>query len=83
MSRLNMKSVDSPRWRALYRSAILSANIGVKEEGIMQAEEAVIARARELYRESGAEVEDERDALDDALYALHALRNTLTLSTAA
>ncbi len=83
MSHSNTKSQDSWSWRTLYRSAILSVNIGVKEERIKAAEQAVIARARELYRESGPEVEIERDALDDALYALRALRNTLTLGTAA
>jgi hypothetical protein len=78
-----MQFLDTRRWRVLYRSAIFSPKIGIEESSIREAEQAVIERARELYREAGPEVDVERDALDDALYALRALRNNLVLRTAA
>ncbi len=79
----NVQFLDTRRWRVLYRSAIFSPNIGIDESSITEAEQAVIARARELYREAGPDVDVERDALEDALYALRALRNNLVLRTAA
>jgi hypothetical protein len=44
---------------------------------ISVAEEAIIARSRELLTESGVEAEVEREALDDALYALRAFRKAV------
>ena len=42
---------------------------------IEQAETALVLRARELFHVAGDNVE-EGEALDDAMYALHALLNT-------
>src|SRR5260370_29555736 len=42
---------------------------------IAQAEEALVVRARELFHIAGDNIEEEQ-ALDDTMYALHALRNT-------
>ena len=83
MSPRTAQFLDTRRWRALYRSAIFARNIGKDPSSITEAEQAVIARARELYREAGPEVEVEREALEGALYALRALRNNLVLRTAA
>jgi len=47
------------------------------ERELSDAEDAIVARARELYQKTGSDVEVERDALDDAMYALRALRNAL------
>ena len=44
-------------------------------ERIAQAEEALVVRARELFHIAGDNIEEEQ-ALDDTMYALHALRNT-------
>ena len=44
-------------------------------ERIAQAEKALALRARELFYAAGDSTE-EGPALDDAVYALHALRNT-------
>jgi hypothetical protein len=38
-------------------------------------------RTRELFQKSGANVEEEREALDDARYALKALRVALEQNT--
>ncbi len=79
----NLQCLSARRWKVLYRSAIGAASTGVSPAKITEAEQAIIMRARELYSAIGPEVDVERDALDDALYALHALRNTILLSTAA
>jgi hypothetical protein len=60
-------------WKTLYRAAILETNRRMIREKVSEAESAVIARGRELFYCDGAE--DEREALDDALYALRALRS--------
>lgn len=83
MSPLNVQFLDTRRWRALYRSVIFSPNIGTDESSITEAQQAVIARVRELYHQAGPDIDVERDALEDALYALRALRNNLVLRTAA
>ena len=79
----NLQCLSARRWKILYRSAIGAANTGVSPAKINEAEQAVILRAQELNSATGPEIEIERDALEDALYALHALRNTIVLSTAA
>jgi hypothetical protein len=43
---------------------------------IVEAEQAILARARELFKAPGDNIQEE-EALDDALYALHALKNCL------
>jgi hypothetical protein len=47
----------------------------LKKERIAQAEKALALRARELFHIAGDNIEEEQ-ALDDTMYALHALRNT-------
>ena len=59
-------------WRFLYRAAILETNIGLLPQRVAEAEEAVKARGREIFYGNGTSEEEE--ALDDALYALRALR---------
>jgi len=41
---------------------------------IAEAEQAILLRARELFQAPGDHIQEE-EALDDALYALHALKN--------
>jgi hypothetical protein len=57
-------------WRAKCRTAILETKISAIEKEISEVEEAVVTRTRELFRKTGAEVDLERDALDDAMYSL-------------
>lgn len=61
-------------WKVLYRAAIFETNKRIVSQRVSQAEDAVIARTRELFYQPGTM--EERDELDDALYALHALRTS-------
>jgi len=59
-------------WKTLYRAAILEKDNSVIPERVSESEMAVLARGRELSNEGTLE---EREALEDALYALRAFRN--------
>lgn len=54
------------RMATLYRAAILEKDWRFVAERISIAEEAIVARTRELFHQIGSEAEMERDALDDA-----------------
>ena len=69
------KSLDSGAWRKLYMAALFEVDKTKLPERIAQAEKALALRARELFYAAGDSTE-EGPALDDAVYALHALRNT-------
>ena len=69
------KSLDSRAWRDLYKAALFEVDTTRIPDRIAQAEEALVARARELFHIAGDNI-DEEQALDDTMYALHALRNT-------
>ncbi len=68
------KSLDSRAWRGLYRAALFEIDATKLPERIDQAQKALALRARDLFHMTGDKVE-EGQALDDAMYALHALRN--------
>jgi chloramphenicol 3-O-phosphotransferase len=59
-------------WETLYRAAILEKNNSVIPQRVSEAEMAVLARGRQLCHEGTLE---EREALEDALYALRAFRS--------
>ncbi len=59
-------------WKTLYRAAILETNKSVVPQRVSEAEEAVLARGREIFYGS-SELEEE-EALEDALYALRAFK---------
>jgi hypothetical protein len=59
-------------WRTLYRAAILETNKSVLPHRVSEAEEAVIARGREIFYSDGTP--EEKEGLEDALYALRAFR---------
>ncbi len=75
----------SPRdwtWRELYVAALMEANDEKMSARIAQAERAILDRARELFNASADNIADnieEEQALDDALYALRALKSCLEL----
>jgi hypothetical protein len=68
-------SLNSRAWRDLYRAALFEVDKTKLPDRISQAEEALVVRARELFHLTGDNIEEEQ-ALDDTMYALHALRNT-------
>ena len=68
-------SLTSRAWRDLYKAALFEVDKTRLPDRIAQAEEALVARARELFHIAGDNIEEEQ-ALDDTMYALHALRNT-------
>ncbi len=68
-------SLSSRAWRDLYKAALFEVDKTRIPDRIAQAEEALVVRARELFHMAGDNIEEEQ-ALDDTMYALHALRNT-------
>jgi hypothetical protein len=76
-SEVVMRAAFSPylnRWKTLYRAAILETNKDILPQRVSEAEEAVKTRGREIFYGKGTAEEEE--ALDDALYALHAFRTS-------
>jgi hypothetical protein len=63
-----------PSWRGLYVAALLETDKGRIAQRIAEAEKALVVRARELFQTRGGNLEEE-SAIDDALYALHALEH--------
>ena len=59
-------------WRILYRAAILETNKSVLPQRVSEAELAVRARGREIFYDDGTS--EEKEALEDALYALRAFK---------
>jgi len=69
-------------WRELYSAALFETDESRVPSRIVDAEKAIVARARELFS-AGADTIEEDQALDDALYALRALQNCLEFRAAA
>ncbi len=69
-------------WRELYTAALFESEKERIPARIADAEKAIVARARELFAAGGDTIEEDQ-ALDDALYALHALQNCLDFRIAA
>jgi hypothetical protein len=61
-------------WPQLYKAALFESDNNKVSERIAEAETALVTRARELFHSTGDDIE-EKQAVDDAMYALHALRN--------
>jgi len=66
------KSPDSRYWRALYNAALSEVGNSKLPQRIAEAEKAVVLRARELFQAADDNGE-EKEALEGAMYALHAL----------
>lgn len=66
------KRLPSSSWRGLYVAALFETDKERMAQRIADAERALVVRARELFQASGNHLE-EAAAIDDALYALHAL----------
>jgi len=76
MAREGSTAPEQKNWRDLYRAALLEVDCTRVAERIAEAEKALVVRARELFSAAGDNIEEE-EMLDDAMYALHALRGTL------
>jgi len=59
-------------WQELYTAALFEADKQELPSRIADAERALVLRARELFA-AGGDNGEEGEAIDDALYALHAL----------
>ena len=64
-------------WRTKCRTAVLEDKISAIAKELSEAENAIAMRRRELSQQTGADVDVEREALDDAAYALTGLRTSL------
>ena len=71
------QSSETKDWRDIYVRALLEGDKDRVASLIAEAERAIVERARELFQASGNNIEEGK-ALDDALYALHALKSCLT-----
>ena len=69
-------------WRELYTAALFETDRSQIPARIADAEQAIVARARELFS-AGNDTIEEDQALDDALYALRALQSCLQLQASA
>ena len=74
MANSDLQFPDARGWQVLYRAALFNPDKREVAKRLADAEEAIVERMRQLSRETGADAEGEREALDDALYALEALR---------
>jgi hypothetical protein len=61
-------------WHVLYHAALFETDRSKLPQRIAEAEKAILARVKELFIVNSDHIEEDQ-ILDDALYALHALRN--------
>ena len=61
-------------WQTLYQAALFETDRTRIPAKIAEAEQAIFARVKELFAATGDHIEEDQ-VLDDALYALRALRN--------
>ena len=74
-------SLGHENWKALYRAAILETNKHIILQKLSTAEQAILARGRELFYTAGTR--EEIEALEDALYALRVFRSAWEQTKAA
>jgi hypothetical protein len=65
--------LNCTEWRTLYRAAILETNKSLLPKRVSEAEKAAVGRRREIFYDQGTP--EEKEALEDALYALRAYRS--------
>ncbi len=71
-------------WKKLYRAAIFETKRHAIPERLSAAEQAVLARGRELFRHTGNLKEfEEREEVDIALYCLRAYKSAWSHTEAA
>jgi hypothetical protein len=74
----NIQTPDLRGWKDLYVAALMESDRERMPSLIADAELAIVERARSLFKSSGDHIQ-EVHAMDDALYALHALKTCLAL----
>ena len=62
-------------WHVLYHAALFETDRSKLPQRIAEAEDAILARVKELFVVNSDHIEEEDQILEDALYALVALRN--------
>ena len=72
---------EAKGWRALYRAAVTETDRSLIVPRVSAAETAIVARGRRLFYSGGTL--EEKEALDDALYILRALRMAIEHTEAA
>jgi isopentenyldiphosphate isomerase len=65
---------SNPSWHALYQAALFETDRQMIPIRIAEAEKAIMERVKELFGVEADHIEEDQ-ILDDALYALRALRN--------
>jgi len=63
-------------WAQFYKAALFELDANKVSDRIAEAETALVERARQLFYSAGGNIEEEQ-AVDDAMYALHAVRSPL------
>ncbi len=69
-------------WHTLYQAALFETNRQMIPGRIAEAEQAILDRVKELFQVQADHIEEDQ-ILDDALYALRALRNCVVPETTA
>ena len=72
----------TPAWHMLYHAALFEADHAKVMDRITEAEQAILFRMKELFGIPADHIEEDV-VLDDALYALRALRNCVHSEAAA
>jgi hypothetical protein len=67
-------SASNRNWHTLYQAALFETDRSKTEERIADAERAILQRVKELFLSTDDHIEEDL-ILDDALYAMRALRN--------
>jgi hypothetical protein len=67
-------SSSALEWHVLYHAALFETDRSKLPQRIAEAEAAILARVKELFIVNSDHIEEDQ-ILDDALYALRALRN--------
>jgi hypothetical protein len=83
MANSDAQNTDPREWRVKYRAAIFQPHSPEMMKRLSDAEDAIVKRMRELFLDTGADVEEERAAMDDAMYALKAFKFVLEQKTRA
>jgi hypothetical protein len=71
-----LRSPSEGVWQQCYKAALFELDTNKVSGRIAEAEMALVARARQLFHAPGDNMEEE-EAVDDAMYALQALRSAL------